>query len=115
MDQGGSSRFSDWSQLSIISNQSLEWLNKQEAVSESMSNMRFRMNIVVEAAEAFAEDTWDTYTIGQVECKFLKLCGRCLVPTVDPSAGTKSPALEPPKTLLRLRAGTYPFLGADSG
>jgi uncharacterized protein YcbX len=115
VDQGGSSRFSgiarysDWSQLSVISNQSLEWLNRQSDVSSSMSNLRFRMNIVVDASAAFAEDQWYDFSIGEVECRFLKQCGRCLVPTVDPSDGTKDPALAPLKTLKRLRAGEYPF------
>jgi len=111
----GFSRYSDWGQLSIISNQSLEWLNRQNDVSCSMSNHRFRMNIVVDASAAFAEDHWYDFSIGEVECRFLKRCGRCLVATVDPSAGTKDPALKPLTTLKRLRAGKYPFLGPNSG
>jgi len=115
VDQGGYSRFSDWSQLSVISNQSLEWLNRQSDFSSSMSNLRFRMNIVVDASAPFAEDHWCDFSIGAVQCKFLKRCGRCLVPTVDPNTGTKDPALAPLNTLKRLRAGEYPFLEAGSG
>jgi len=111
-DQGGFSNFSDWSQLSLVSNQTITWLNMQETICGGMSNARFRMNIVVDAAGAFAEDKWQWFTIRDIDFQFLKQCGRCAVPTVDPSDGTKDENLEPLKTLKKRRAGYYPHLGS---
>merc|ERR1712087_1052523 len=72
------------------------------------------MNIVVDAADAFAEDNWNDFSIGQVNFRFLKHCGRCQVPVVDPSVGTRDSNLEPLKTLKKLRRGDYPFLAAGT-
>merc|ERR1711908_221699 len=83
-DGGGRARYTDWTQLSIVSKQSLAWLNAQDGVEAHMRNDRFRMNIVVDAAKPFAEDTWRSFSIGEVACRFLKQCGRCAVTTADP-------------------------------
>merc|ERR1712183_382670 len=99
-DGGGVSRFSDWTQLSIVSNQSVAWLNEEETVNGGMSNNRFRMNIVVDAMQgAFAEDSWGSFSVGVVPCRFLKQCGRCQVPTVNPADGVRDVNLVPLKTL----------------
>merc|ERR1711879_943498 len=81
-----------------------------ETIGGGVSNLRFRMNIVVDADQEFDEDHWDSFSVGEVACRFIKRCGRCGVPTVDPSAGTKDMGLEPLKTLKKLRHGEYPFL-----
>lgn len=131
-DKGGVSGFSDWSQFSVVSTQSLSWLERilpslaapDKGVSGGCID-RMRTNIVVrvEASQpwwlggtggTFDEDTWLRFRIGEVSFRFLKHCGRCLVPCIDPTNGVRDKNTEPMVTLKRLRGGLYPFLASDS-
>jgi uncharacterized protein YcbX len=62
---------------------------------------RFRPNIVVEGAAAWAEDTWKTLRIGDVVFDVVKPCGRCIITTIDQETAIKS--IEPLPTLKRYR------------
>lgn len=48
---------------------------------------RFRPNLVVEGASAFAEDDWGRFRIGPVSFHGTKACARCAVIDVDPDRG----------------------------
>jgi hypothetical protein len=56
---------------------------------------RFRPNVVVSDAPAWAEDLWSEVAIGgpkgSVTLKLVKPCSRCSIPDVDPTTGTASP------------------------
>lgn len=44
---------------------------------------RFRPNVVVSGAEAWAEDGWRRIAIGDAEFRGVRECGRCIVTTTD--------------------------------
>jgi uncharacterized protein YcbX len=48
---------------------------------------RFRPNLVIAGAEAFAEDGWREIRIGEVVLRAAKPCGRCQVTTTDQASG----------------------------
>ncbi len=64
---------------------------------------RFRPNVVVSGAPAWAEDTWvgGRIRIGGVTFRAPKVCGRCVVPTTDQETGQRG--REPSRTLARYR------------
>ncbi len=55
--------------------------------------LRFRPNLVVRGAPAFAEDTWRRIRVGEVAFRVVKLCDRCVLTTIDPMTAlrTKEP------------------------
>ncbi len=63
---------------------------------------RFRPNIVVDGAPAFAEDGWTRLRIGEVVFRIVKPCVRCSITTVDPVAGAVA-GVEPLRTLATFR------------
>ena len=63
---------------------------------------RFRPNLVVKDANAFAEDEWESIEIGNTQLKLVKPCARCQVTTVDQTTGVQS-GTEPLKTLRERR------------
>ncbi len=100
--------FADGFQMLLASEASLENVNSSliESGSEPVPMNRFRPNIVVKGCDAFAEDTWKHFNVqnsaGKVEMHGVKLCGRCIVTTVDQATGTKTGA-EPIATLKKFR------------
>ncbi len=63
---------------------------------------RFRPNLVVAQAPAFAEDNWHTLKINQHIFHVVKPCDRCAITTVDASRGVMT-GKEPLTTLARYR------------
>lgn len=63
---------------------------------------RFRPNIVIEGADAWADDTWSRVRIGDAVLDFVKPCARCTVTTVDQDTG-RSTGDEPLQTLRAIR------------
>jgi uncharacterized protein YcbX len=61
--------------------------------------LRFRPNLVIEGSDAFAEDGWKRLRIGDVEFRAVKPCSRCILTTIDPHTGERSPDREPFVTL----------------
>lgn len=49
---------------------------------------RFRPNLVIDGAPAFAEDGWASLRVGDVELALVKPCGRCSILDVNPALGT---------------------------
>jgi uncharacterized protein len=64
-----------------------DWL--VEAGDEPVPMTRFRPNIVVAGATAWAEDEWlgGRLTIGEVTFRAAKACARCVVTTIDQDTG----------------------------
>ncbi|RFD28074.1 MOSC domain-containing protein [Pseudomonas sp. GL93] len=89
--------FADGYPLLLIGQGSLDDLC--EKIGRPMEMLRFRPNLVIEGAEAFAEDGWKRLRIGDVEFRVVKPCSRCILTTIDPQTGERSPDREPFATL----------------
>jgi len=63
---------------------------------------RFRPNFVVAGSEPYAEDAWKRFRIGKNVFYGVKLCGRCVITTVDQTAGVKT-GPDPLRTLAKYR------------
>ena len=92
--------FADGYPFFLLTEASLSDLNSRLKKPVPMS--RFRANFVVLGAEPFAEDTWRRFTIGDNVFHGVKLCGRCVITTIDQETGLKT-GPDPLKTLARYR------------
>ena len=68
---------------------------------EGVSMTRFRPNLVVRGAAAWAEDDWRRIRIGETTFRSVKGCARCVLTTVDPETAARGK--EPIATLARVR------------
>jgi uncharacterized protein YcbX len=93
--------FADAYPLLLLNTASLEELNTR--VGREMEVERFRPNLVVSGAEAFAEDGWHRLRIGEVSFVVEKPCERCAFTTVDPLTGERSSDQEPLRSLAKFR------------
>jgi len=93
--------FADGYPLLLISQASLNDLNKRCPTTISMS--QFRPNLVVDNCEAFAEDTWSHIRIGEVEFELRKPCSRCIFTTINPDTAQKHSHQEPITSLKTYR------------
>ena len=93
--------FADGFPLLLIGQASLDDLSAR--VGRPLSMARFRPNLVVSGAEAFAEDGWKRIRIGGVVFRIAKPCERCVFTTVDPDSGHKALDQEPLRTLAKFR------------
>ena len=87
--------------LLLTATESLAALNERLPVPVPMD--RFRPNIVVQDAGAWAEDTWSHVDAGAVRLRLPSVCTRCAVITVDQQTGVPTPRKEPLRTLGRIR------------
>lgn len=69
---------------------------------EPLPMNRFRPNLVVAETDAFAEDGWQKIRIGEAEFRSTKPCERCVITTIEQSAGEFA-GKEPLKTLATYR------------
>jgi len=93
--------FADGFPLLITSTASLDDLNRRLDAPVPMD--RFRANLVVSGAPAWAEDTWRRIRVGPLTLRVVKPCARCIVPTLDPLTGEPPDGNEPLETLARFR------------
>jgi len=98
-DYGG---FGDVASLLIANAASLDALNARLNWPVTMD--RFRPNIVLEGAAAFAEDGWESMTIGDVELRVIEPCVRCIMTTIDPVSGRRDLTQQPLRDLSLFRA-----------
>ncbi|MGP8306028.1 MOSC N-terminal beta barrel domain-containing protein [Vibrio sp. YIC-376] len=94
--------FADGYPVLVISQASLDELNKRSSEQHSMD--QFRTNLVVADTKPFEEDSWKRIRIGEVEFESLKPCERCILTTVNTQRGTFRESKEPLKTLQQFRA-----------
>ena len=101
--------FADGYPLLLIGQGSLDDLSAK--VGRPMEMLRFRPNLVIEGAPAFAEDGWKRVKIGDVEFRVVKPCSRCIMTTIDPATAQRSADREPMATLktYRLQEGGLMF------
>lgn len=93
--------FADSFPLLLLNTASLDELNAR--IGRRMEVERFRPNLVVSGAEAFAEDSWQRLRIGEVSFVMEKPCERCVFTTADPVTGELTPDQEPLRTLAKFR------------
>jgi uncharacterized protein len=93
--------FSDGFPVLLTNAASLAALNA--ALPEPIDMTRFRPNVVIKGAPAWAEDRWRRIRIGQVVFRVAKPCARCVVTTVDQTTGERPNKSEPLRTLGRIR------------
>lgn len=98
-EPGDRTAFSDGFPVLLISQASLNDLNRRLAAPVSMR--RFRPNLVVAGCEPFAEDKWKKIRIGEITFRIAKPCSRCVIPNIDPETAEKS--AEPNRTLSSFR------------
>jgi hypothetical protein len=83
--------FADGFPLLVTNTASLEFLNQHLKVPISMQ--RFRPNIVIAGALAFAEMQWRIMSIGDTTLTLVKPCSRCVIPTINPINAKKEKTL----------------------
>lgn len=81
--------------LSLITTQTIAEIGKR--VDLSLDVQRFRPNVLIDSAadDPFVEDAWvgSVLRIGGMRMRVDKRDGRCVVITVDPTTGERSPAV----------------------
>ncbi|MDQ3904646.1 MAG: MOSC domain-containing protein [Actinomycetota bacterium] len=98
--------FADGYPVLLATEESLAALNNLIATGPRIgegpvSMTRFRPNLVVAGATAWAEDRWRVLRIGAAIFRAVKGCSRCVLTTVDPE--TAATGKEPLATLVRHR------------
>jgi uncharacterized protein len=80
-----------------------DWLLEAVSSDSPLPMTRFRPNIVISGASAWAEDDFvgRKLTIGEVTLRAPEMCGRCVVTTTDQDTGERG--REPLRTLARHR------------
>ncbi|OLY93344.1 hypothetical protein SAMN05444008_107149 [Cnuella takakiae] len=102
--------FSDGYPFLLISQASLDDLNNR--LEQPVPMNRFRPNIVVSGSEPYAEDGWQHFQINGLNFFGVKLCGRCVVTTINQDNLAMSK--EPLKTLSTYRqAGNKIMFGQN--
>jgi uncharacterized protein YcbX len=91
--------FAHGSPFLLTSEASLADLNAR--LDQPLAMERFRPNIVVAGAPAYAEDGWSHLRIGTIGFRVVKPCDRCATTTVDPDTGQRGQ--EPLRTLAQYR------------
>lgn len=94
--------FADGYPFLLVNEASFELL--QERCPVPLELIQFRPNLVVDNVPAFAEDSWKTIKIGDVIFDVVKPCTRCILTTVNPETGKKSPVEEPLASLQQFRS-----------
>lgn len=96
--------FSDGYPILVVTAASLDALNERIVVrgGDLVPMRRFRPNVVIEGAPAWADDGWRTIRVGGVTLDLVKPCARCTVTTVDQDRGERA-GEEPMASLRDLR------------
>ena len=99
--------FADGFPLLVLTQASLDGLNARLPVSVPMD--RFRPNLVIDGAEAHAEDGWRRLRIGAVTIDLVKPCARCVIPSIDQATAARDPHVNRVLAGYRRRDGAVLF------
>jgi uncharacterized protein YcbX len=99
--------FSDGFPLLIVSQASLDDLNARLPTPVPMD--RFRPNLVISGADAYAEDNWTELCVGDVRLSLVKPCSRCAVPGIDQQSAGRDPHINRVLAGYRRRDGAIYF------
>ena len=91
--------FADAFPFLILGQSSLNDLNSR--LKGALPINRFRPNIVFTGGKPYEEDVMEYFTINNIGFYGVKLCARCVIPTIDQDTGRKFK--EPLKTLATYR------------
>ncbi len=91
--------FADGFPTLVVTQESLDEFNSHLEVPVDVR--RFRPNIVIAGATPYAEDSWQTIRVGEIEFNLVKPCSRCIIPSVNPDTGQKEMAVN--QALLKTR------------
>ena len=72
-------------------------------LAEPVPMNRFRPNLVFGGGEAYEDDTWEQFRIGEVPFRAVRGCGRCVLTTIDQQTAQKNPLGDPLRTLATYR------------
>ena len=93
--------FADGYPMLLTTEGSLDDLSAR--MGHSVDMRRFRPNIVLSGAPAWAEDEWKIISVGGITFRVVKPCGRCVVVTRDADSGEQTDSLQPLQTLAGYR------------
>jgi uncharacterized protein YcbX len=99
--------FSDGFPLLVVSQASLDDLNARLPTPVPMD--RFRPNLVISGADAYAEDNWAELRIGEARLSLVKPCARCAVPGIDQQSAERDPHINRVLARYRRRDGAIYF------
>jgi len=109
--EGHTVSFADGFPYLIIGQASLDALNRRLQSPVPMN--RFRPNLVFTGGEAFEEDGWSDFQVGQTTFRGVKPCSRCIITTTDQNTAQRN--AEPLKTLAVFRkAGNKILFGQNA-
>ena len=113
---GDTVNFADAYPLLVIGESSLADLNDRLIARgvESLAMDRFRPNLIIADAPAFAEDTWPRFRIGEITFRAGGPCARCSVTTTDQATG-QSDGPEPLQTLTTYRRDSVQSTSVNFG
>jgi len=98
--------FADGYPYLLIGQASLDDLNQR--LPDPIGMERFRPNIVVEGSLPYEEDSWQQFSVGELDFSGVKPCARCVLTTIDPATGERGP--EPLRTLTTYRQYKHKIL-----
>lgn len=95
--------FADAYPFLLLGESSVSDLNDRLAAqgAETLSIDRFRPNLVFSGGEAYAEDRWTRFRVGEVTFRTSGPCARCVITTIDPQTAERG--VEPLRTLAGYR------------
>ena len=94
------SALQDATPFHLTSRDSLDDLDRR--IGHPIPMDRFRANLVVTGAPAYAEDRWREVQVGPLRLQWVKPCTRCVMTTTDQETGAR-PSAEPLRTLATYR------------
>ncbi len=108
--------FADAYPMLVIGESSLADLNNRliERGAEALPMDRFRPNLIISDAPAYAEDTWLRFRLGDIIFRAGGPCARCTVTTIDQASGQLD-GPEPLETLATYRRDPVQFTSLNFG
>ena len=89
--------FNDIAPIHLVNEASVQDLNLK--LQKPVLSERFRPNIIITGAPAYAEETWKKIKIGTCEFEVITKTERCSLITIDPETTIKDSKQEPLRTL----------------